>query len=326
MPLCSPRGEPQINAQSAYSLFMFGAVRKEWSFTMEKKRKKRFGDRRDGRRLRKLDPYNAMIPFIMKEKSEASNYFSETIEITEIERFLRKKRIDGYPGMGMLHLFIATYIRTAAQYPGINRFCSGQRIYARENVEFMMTIKKRLRTDASETSVKIAFERNETITDVYHKLNEEINKVRNDGDETKTDKLAASFMKLPRGILRCTVGFLKLLDYFGMLPKVILDGSPFHGSVIMTDLGSIGLPAIYHHLYNFGNLPVFIAMGAKKKVYEMDSKGNVSSKRYIEFKLVVDERICDGFYFSQAFKVFKSLLKSPEILDQPPDEIVEDIE
>jgi len=293
---------------------------------MEKKRKKRFGDRRDGRRLRKLDPYNAMFPFIMKEKSEASNYFSETTEISEIEKFLRKKRIDGYPGIGLLHLFIAAYIRTAAQYPGINRFCSGQRIYAREHVEFMMTIKKRLRTDASETSVKIAFDRKETLTDVYNKLNAEINKVRVDDDDTKTDDLAAKFVKLPRGILRFTVGCLKLLDYFGILPKAIIDGSPFHGSVIMTDLGSIGLPAIYHHLYNFGNLPVFIAMGAKKKVYEMDSKGNVSPKRYIEFKVVVDERICDGFYFSQAFKYFKSMLRNPESLDQPPEEVVEDID
>ena len=293
---------------------------------MDNKRKKRFGDRRDGRRLRKLDPYNAMFPFIMKQKSEASNYFSESVEITDIEKFIRKKRIDGYPGIGLLHLFIASYIRTAAQYPAINRFCSGQRIYARENVEFMMTIKKQLRTDAGETSIKISFDRTETLTDVYNKLNAEINKVRNDGDDTKTDNLAEQFVKLPRGILRFTVGFLKLLDYFGMLPKAIIDGSPFHGSVIMTDLGSIGLPAIYHHLYNFGNLPVFIAMGAKKKVYEMNAKGEVSPKRYIEFKVVVDERICDGFYFSQAFKYYKSMLRNPELLDQPPDEVVSDIE
>jgi len=91
-------------------------------------------------------------------------------------------------------------------------------------------------------------------------------------------------------------------------------------------MGSIGLPAIYHHLYNFGNLPVFIAIGAKKKVHELNAEGNVVLKKYIEFKLVVDERICDGFYFSQAFKVFKSLLRNPEALDKPPEKVVEDIE
>jgi len=293
---------------------------------MGNSRKRRFGDRREGRRLRKLDPYNAMTPFIMKAKSEASNYFSEVVEVTEIEKFLRRKRQEGYPGMGMLHLFIATYIRTAAQFPGINRFCSGQRIFTRENVEFMMTIKKQLRTDAGETTIKIAFGREETINDVYRKLNTEINKVRNEGAVTSTDDVAATLMKLPRVLLKFTVSFLELLDYFGMLPRSIINASPFHGSVIITDLGSIGLPAIYHHLYNFGNLPVFIALGAKKRVHELNAEGNVVLRKYIEFKLVVDERICDGFYFSQAFKLFKSLLRNPEALDKPPEQVIDDIE
>ena len=203
-------------------------------------RKRKFGDRREGRRLRTLDPYNAMTPFIMKEKSDASNYFSEVIEVTEIERYLRKKRLEGFPGVGMLHLFTSTYIRTAAQYPAINRFCSGQRIFARENVEFMMTIKKQLRTDAGETSIKLSFDRRETINDVYNKLNTEINKVKNEGAVTSTDDVAATLMKLPRVILMFTVSFLELLDYFGLLPKSLIDASPFHGSVIITDLGSIG--------------------------------------------------------------------------------------
>jgi len=133
-------------------------------------------------------------------------------------------------------------------------------------------------------------------------------------------------MKLRRLILRFTVAFLEMLDYFGLMPKSIIDVSPFHGSVIITDMGSIGLPAIYHHLYNFGNLPVFIALGAKKKVNELNSDGSAAVKKYIEFKLVVDERICDGFYFSQAFKMFKSLLKNPAVLNEPPDNVIEDIE
>ena len=293
---------------------------------MGKDRKRRFGDRREGRRIRTLDPYNAMTPFIMKEKSDASNYFSEIVDVTEIERYLRKKRLEGYPGIGMLHFFTAMYIRAASQYPGINRFCSGQRIFARENVEFMMTIKRELKTESSATSIKVAFDRSDTIIDVYNKLNLELNKVKNEGEATNTDDIAALLMKLPRVLLRFTIGFLKFLDYFGMLPNVILNASPFHGSVIITDLGSVGLPAIYHHLYNFGNLPVFIALGAKRKVRELNVSGEVVTRKVIDVKLVVDERISDGFYFSLAFRYFKSILRNPEMLDTPPDKVVEDID
>jgi len=290
-----------------------------------KKVKRKFGDRREGRRLRTLDPYNAMTPFIMKEKSDASNYFSDMVEISEVEKFLRKKRLQGSPGMGVLHIIIATYIRVVAQYPAINRFCSGQRIYARNNVEFIMTVKKKLTTAGSETSIKVKFDPSETINDVYNKLNEHIGMVKSEGSMTNTDNVAGALMKLPRVLLKFTVGLLDFLDYFGIMPKSILEASPFHGSVIITDLGSVGLPAIYHHLYNFGNLPIFIALGAKKKIREIDNNGNVVIKKYIDYKLVVDERICDGFYFSQAFKVFKDLLRNPEKLDVPPESVIEDI-
>lgn len=293
---------------------------------MGESRKRKFGDRSDGRRLRTLDPYNAMIPFIMKTRNGGSNSFEDSVEITETERYLRAKRIHGYPGMGLLHLFIATYIRTAAMHPAINRFVSGQRIYARKNIEFVMTIKKEMRLNASETSIKVTFETTDTIYDVYNKLNEEIRKVKSKGEDTSTDTLARVLMKLPRLVLKMFVSILEVLDYFGKMPKAILKASPFHGSIIITDLGSIGLPAIYHHLYNFGNMPVFLALGAKRKAREVKLDGSVVERKYIDYKMVMDERCCDGFYFSQAFKLFRSLLRKPYELDEPPETVVEDID
>jgi len=288
-------------------------------------KKRKIGGRNDGRRLRTLDPYNELAPYIMKVKSDASNYFSDSIEITEAEKFLRCKRQQGYPGLGMLHLFAAAYIRVISQYPGTNRFISGQRIFARNNIEFVMTIKKEMKAAASETSIKVSFDANDSIFDVFNKINAEIDNVRDEGEATDTDDVAKAFMKLPRLILKFAIFFFTKLDYFGLLPKVLVKASPFHGSVVITDLGSIGLPAIYHHLYDFGNIPVFIALGAKRKAYETGPDGVAELRKYIDYKFTVDERICDGFYFSQAFRLFKSLLRQPEMLEAPPETVVVDI-
>ena len=293
---------------------------------MEKQRKRRIGDRKDGRWLRSLDPYNGLAPFIMKTRGGSSNYFSDTIDITETERYLRGKRLHGHPGMGILHLFIAAYIRTAAEYPAVNRFVSGQRIYARGNVEFVMTIKKEMKISASETTIKVSFDLSDTIYDVYRKLNEEINKVKLEGDATDTDDVARIFMKIPRLLLKFAIFFLGILDYFGKIPQSLINASPFHGSVIITDLGSIGMPPVYHHLYDFGNLPIFIAIGAKRRAKELRQDGALVERKYIDYMMVGDERICDGFYFAQAFKVFKSYLQKPYILDEPPAKIVEDVD
>ncbi|MCL2401561.1 MAG: 2-oxo acid dehydrogenase subunit E2 [Oscillospiraceae bacterium] len=287
--------------------------------------KKRLGDRKEGRRLRTLEPYNAMTPFIMKVKSDASNFFSDSIEITEAEKFLRAKRMDGQPGLGLLHLFVATFVRTASQYPGLNRFVSGQRIFARNSIDFVTTVKKEMRLNAPETSIKIAFDPRDTINDVYDKLNVEVAKVK-DAAMTNTDDVAKSLVKLPRLLLKFVIFCLTALDYFGRLPKSLIQASPFHGSFTISDVGSIGIPVIYHHLYNFGNMPLFISFGAKRKVYETQADGTVILRKYIDFTLVMDERICDGFYFSQAFKLFRSILRNPHVLETPPETVVEDVE
>jgi len=289
-------------------------------------RKRKFGDRREGRLLRSLDPYNAMTPFIMKKRNDASNYFSDSIEITGIERFLRGKRLHGYPGMGLLHLFIAAFVRVSASYPGINRFVAGQRVYSRNTIEYVMTVKKEMRTDASETSIKVSFDPSDTINEIYDKLNKEIEGAKSTLSETNTDAVAKAFMKLPRIILKFVVFALEVLDYFNMMPKVILRASPFHGSIIITDIGSIGMPPIYHHLYNFGNIPIFIAMGAKRRVREIRQDGVVVERKYVDYNLVADERICDGFYFSQALKLFRNYLRKPQLLDVPPETVVEDVD
>lgn len=290
------------------------------------KRKKRFTDRRDGRRLRTLSPINALMPYLMKKKNDANNCFKGTVDIGEAERFLRLKRAGGYPGIGLLHLFIASYIRVAAQYPAINRFVSGQRIYSRNNIECVMTIKREMKATSEETSIKIIFEPADSITDVYNKMKAEIEKVKNESDATDADDAAIMLMKLPRLVRKFLVFVLEILDYFDLVPKSLVSASPFHGSLVITDLGSIGLPALYHHLYNFGNIPLFISFGAKRRAYEPGRDGVFAERRYLDYTLVLDERICDGFYFSQIFRLFNSILRRPQILDVPPEEILEDVE
>ena len=120
--------------------------------------------------------------------------------------------------------------------------------------------------------------------------------------------------------------FLKLLDYFGLLPRFLTKLSPFHGSMFITNMGSLGMPPIFHHLYDFGNLPVFIAMGAKRTEYRMNKDGDVEKHRLLDFTVTCDERICDGHYYATAFKTLQKYLENPELLLEKPEIVIEDIE
>lgn len=287
--------------------------------------RRRFGDRKEGRLLRTFPAYNKFTPFVMKKRVDSCNYFRDTIEVTELDRWIRAKRAEGYKGLGMLHVFVAAYIRTVAERPGLNRFVSGQRIYARNNIEILMTVKHALSDDSDESSIKVKFTPADTIFDVYRKMNETIEAIKADSGGNGTDKFAETIMKLPRPLLNLAVSLLKAGDYLGILPMSLLDISPFHGSMIITDMGSLGIPPIFHHIYDFGNLPLFISFGVKRRCYELTEEGRMVERKYVDFTVTSDERICDGFYLATSLKYIKHTMRNPQILEVPPEKVESDI-
>ncbi len=295
---------------------------------MAETRKKRRGDRKAGRWLRSLDPLYAFTPFIMKEKNDSLNYFSDKVDISTGEEFLRGLRADGVKGIGTLHLFLACYTRTVAKYPALNRYVAGQRIYARNYIECVMTVKKKLTIDSGETCFKVRFDPTDSIIDIYNKVEECITAIKEETEETGTDKIAAIFAKFPRFLIRAALSVLRWMDYHDLIPASLIWASPFHGSMVVTDLGSLGIPPVFHHIYNFGDIPLFLAIGAKRSENEVQRDGSVREHRYVDFTVTSDERICDGHYFSVAFRYMKYLMRNPKLLAEKldPSEVVEDVD
>ncbi len=291
------------------------------------KRKRRFGDRPDGYRLRSLQPMSKVSPYIMPDRSGASVYFHDSFDVTEVENYIRKKRNQGLKGFGVMHVLIAAYVRIISQRPAINRFLSGQRVYSHDNdIVINLTIKREMTLEAEETIVKMHFVPTDTADDVYQKITKLISENREANPDSDFDNTARIINYIPGVLLKNTVWFLKLLDYFGLLPKSLIEVSPFHGSMFITSMGSLGVPPVYHHLYNFGNIPVFLSFGAKYKKNELKDDGTVVQKKYIDYKVVCDERICDGFNLASGFKLMKSYLKNPHVLDEKPETVHHDVD
>lgn len=282
---------------------------------------------KEGRKVKSLSPMSYVVPYIMKTRNTAQNYISDTFDIEKAEAYIRKKRKEGLTNFGMLHLFLAAYARTVSQRPGINRFIRGQRIYTRDQIEVMMTIKKEMTLESPDTCIKFYMYPDNTSDDIYKNFNKliEENKAKSNNGESDFDSTARILTYIPGLLLRATVGVLRFMDYFGLLPRFLTHVSPFHGSLAITSMGSLGIPPIYHHLYDFGNIPVFIAYGAKRKENELDKDGNVVTKKYMDITVVTDERICDGYYFASALKLMRSIINDPEQLDNPPETVIKDI-
>lgn len=280
---------------------------------------------KEGRRIRTLDPMNFITPYIMPNRNGSANLFKSTIDITEAEKYLRKERVNGRENINLMHVIMASYVRTVAQLPGINRYIRGQKIYARNNIVINLTIKKEMKLDAQETVVQIETTPHDTLGGIYEKINKVIQENKVAGDNNSMDSLARLLTYIPGVFLKFVVWLLKTMDYFGILPGFIVRISPFHGSMYITNLGSLGIDPVYHHLYDFGNTPIFIAMGKKKNKNVVNEAGETEVHKVMTIAITTDERICDGHYYAEAFKRIKRLIEKPWLLEEPPEKVVEDI-
>lgn len=288
--------------------------------------RRRLGDRYDGRRIRSLDPFYKIIPYIMKTRTDAQNLYADKLDIGNVEDYLKEKRSQGIKDIGFLQVMIAAMVRTMAQKPALNRFIAGQKVYARNEILVSLAIKKQMSETGGETTIKLKFSPEDTIFDVTDKINKAITDNKKAETKNSADKTAKIIMSCPGFIVKFLVWLLKGLDYFGLMPKIINQVSPMHTSMFITDLGSLGIQPIYHHIYEFGTTSIFLAFGGKYSEKVIDKNNVVVEKRYVDLKVVTDERTVDGFYYASAFKLFARLLQTPEKLESKPEKVVEDIE
>ena len=206
---------------------------------------------KEGRRLR-LDPFSAIIPYIMVQRNDAQNHIEISFETANAEAMIRELRQEGYDSIGMLHILIAAYVRTVSQRPAVNRFIRGQKIYARNDIVVNLAVKKKMSLEGVETTIKMHFKPEYTIFDVYDVVNDALKEVYEEAD-TSVDKVANVINYIPGLIKKGVISLLKTMDYFGLIPSFLIEASPFHGSLFITNMASsIGFFNIpWSIVYNF---------------------------------------------------------------------------
>ena len=276
--------------------------------------------RKDGRKIKTIDPMYKLISHIMVERNDSMNMIELTVQQDPIRKYIRRKKDEGYT-FSHLAVVLAAYIRTIADYPFLNRFVVNKTLYARKEVAIGMVVLKPGETEG--TMNKMFFKPEMTIFEIQKVLDDYINTNRGAGKTNSTDRLMAFMLSIP-GLARVGVNFIKFLDWLGWLPKAIIDASPFHCTMTITNLASIGTNYIFHHVYNFGTTSMIMAMGNTRED-PVKRHGEIVFEKVIPIGLVMDERIAEGVQFAMACRKLQSILQNPEVLEQPPEEVKEDI-
>lgn len=273
-----------------------------------------FGHRSDGRKLKTIPPFFRVIPSVMLDRADAQVYFKQDIVLKYMDEYIEKKAAEGIR-LSYMNIIYAAMVRIIAERPQLNRFAMNGSLYARNKIYVSLVIKKNFSDEGQETSIKLPFEGTENIFEIKEKLDKAIEDNKDTANSNSTDKLAGALSLVPDGLIKKAVKLLTFLDRHGIMPKAVISASPFHTSVFLTNVGSLGIDSIYHHLYNFGTTSMFFAMGKKKKSYIYDDE-DIKEEKCITIAFVGDERICDGYYYATSFKMLNKYLKKPELLEE----------
>ena len=269
--------------------------------------------RKDGKRVTDANPIYTVMPYILKYRYDAMNMIEVDVPISPMQAYLNEKRKQGYR-FSHLGLVLAAYLRTAAEYPLLNRFIANKRIYQRNEFSIAMVVLKPGELDG--TMSKMYFQMDDDIFRVHEIMDSYINDNRADGDTNATDDIVRTLLKIP-GLVNVGVGLLKVLDRYGLLPKSLIQASPFHASLTISNLASIRTNHIYHHVYEFGTTSILITLGNMREVPVRKGE-EIVFERSLPMGVVMDERICSGSYFAAVFRRFKQYLTNPELLEGPP--------
>jgi hypothetical protein len=277
----------------------------------------------DGTLIKTLNPFDKIIPYIMERRSDAQNFCKQVFSADSIDRYILEKKQQGY-NLTYMHLFIAAYVRLIAERPKLNRFVMNNQIYQRNGIYISMAVKRSLRDEGEETTVKFEFTGKENIFEIIEIIDKVIDEATSHKNKinSDTDKLAEIVMSMPGIIKKILIKTLKAMDQLNMLPKSIIKASPFHTSLFFTYLKSISTSYIYHHLYDFGTTGIFVALGKTVKLPIVENN-EVVVRKCCEIGYTVDERICDGLYFARSLKLLEKFFKNPHILEQGIDKKVE---
>ena len=270
--------------------------------------------RPDGKRVKDLPPIVAAIPYIMPKRYDAWNTITENIDEEVIKAYIREKRRGGVR-INHMAVIIAAYYKAYQTNPKLNWFVVNSHLYERNHfcVSFVI-LKKRADGTPDETTLKIYLEPQDNIFTINRKIADTIAKNSAETHNNSTDKFAKMMFSIP-GLPKFVIWLAYHLDKHGLLPRKIVDLSPFHTSMFITNLASIKTSYIHHHCYEFGTTSVFVCMGKPVPNY---MSGDLT-KKMMPLGIVMDERICTGYEYAAFCNDFRKYIRQPELLEAPFD-------
>lgn len=278
-----------------------------------------FGHRSDGKLVKDIDPIVALTPYIMPMRCDAQVMMDFRVPYDHLARYIVEQGNNGHK-ISFMDIIFCAFARTISEIPQLNRFIANKRIYARKELTVSFALLQDTGDDdkVMENTVKVYLKPDDTLFEVADRVSSLIEKNRPVEEENSTMKMAK--LLLNPVLANLVVGLARFIDRRGLLPRYLIDASPFHTSLFVTNTASIGLPNVKHHIYNFGTTSMFWSIGVPERTITVENGRNVRH-RFLPVGVVVDERIAEGAVFSKMLTSMMRYMNDPSLLENPPEKV-----
>lgn len=281
------------------------------------KEKKRWGDRKDGKLLRKLDSMHFIMPLIFPNRCDNEAFISQRIDLTNADAYLSKINAENPQfKYTLFHLIVAAMIKCITLRPKLNRFIANKNTYQRNEVSASFVIKKQFSDNSLEGLAFVHAKPDSTLHTIHEDIRRQVQDCRGGEIDSSSDSMDL-FNRMPRFLSKFLVWIVTRLDVHGWVPQSLIETDPYYSSVVLSNLGSIRLQSGYHHLTNWGTNSIFVAVGQIKMRPFFQEDGSFSMKNSIDLGLTIDERLADGYYYSKTVRLLQYLLEHPQTLELP---------
>ena len=266
----------------------------------------------DGVLIKKPNPVRAIMPYLMRGRNESIAFSDTVFDLSRTRPWLERFNRGRPPGeqATIFHLVLWASARIMHERPGLNRFVNGLRLYQRGKVTISFAAKKEFNDKAPITTIKLEFAREETFAECVKRIRNAVGEGRT-GPERPVDKEVRLVMLLPGFVLKAGTTLLRWLDSHNMMPDSMIESDPMYASVFLANVGSLGIDAAYHHLYEWGNVGLFGVVGNLKKHIFITGDNRPEVRDAVLVRWSFDERVNDGFYCARSLEIARSYIENP---------------
>ena len=267
--------------------------------------------RSDGELVRGLPNTRRVMPYLMRGRNESAVFFEYDVKLPKTDAFVRSwNQANPTLQIDVFHVFVWAMRDAFERNPSVHRIVAGGRFYDRKGIWFSYAVKSKLEVGAPLVLVKRRFDLDESFGAMVEGMHAEQSSATS-SERSTLDKELGLLLRFPGFVRRLIMATIRVGDRLGLLPRHFIEKDPMYTSAFFANMASLGMPAVYHHLYEYGTATVFASVG--RPVGEPGSPTTgPDRRRLMTLKFTFDERADDGLAAWFTLRRVKQVIEDPE--------------